>query len=98
MKLSLLALSMFIAGTALGCGGNDNQAIAEGNIEKLCKKAQKLMPKEKFEYSECNKKMAALKEKRIELFKKVAKCISEASDSADMKSCNDKENPRYKNP
>ena len=41
MKPFVFVFSMFVVATLFGCT-NDNKAIAEGNVEKLCKKAFKL--------------------------------------------------------
>ena len=92
MKITAIFIALATS-TILACG-SDDKAIAEGNIEALCKKAKD--KGEGVDYAECSKKMTALKESNQKLFMEVAKCASEAKDKDDMKYCDDQENPRYK--
>ena len=44
----------------------------------------------------CESKLSGLKERNDRLFLEVGKCIKNASKSAELKTCNDRYNPRYR--
>ena len=78
MKPFVFVFSMLIAATLVGCT-NDNKAIAEGNVEKLCVKAIGFMMQDHLDEAKKTGKEIDKTEMAAEKEKATSKCIEKVN-------------------
>ena len=102
MKMAAFYLGVGLC-FSLGCSdetsSSDSRPTSSGSLSEivdLCSKVESVMKGNAPGTEACESKLSGLKERNDRLFLEVGKCIKNASKSAELKTCNDRYNPRYR--